>query len=75
MLLSYNDLVHTCGKIGNESTLSFNPLIQFADVNCFSHKSIYFLMFNFFIYPVLNRQLFFRSQKYGNKLTIPTNFY
>ena len=55
MLLSYNDLVHTCGKIGNESTLSFNPLIQFADVNCFSHKSFYFLMFNFLIYPVLNR--------------------
>ena len=63
MLLPYNNLVHARSKIGNESTLSFNPLIQFADVNCFSHKSIYFLMFNFFIYPVLNRQLFFSLPK------------
>ena len=46
MLLSYNDLVHTCGKIGNESTLSFNPLIQFADVNCFSHKYLIFYYLN-----------------------------
>ena len=32
-------------------TLSFNPFIQFTDINRFSHNSMYLLMFNSFIRP------------------------
>ena len=38
MFLTDDDLVHACRKVGDESTLSFNPLVQFADINSFSHK-------------------------------------
>ncbi len=46
MFLSYDDLVHTSSKVGNKRTLSFNPLVQFADINCFSHKYYYFYCLN-----------------------------
>ena len=72
MLLPHDDLIHTGSNVRHKSTLPFNPLVQFTDINYFSHIKYSFNVL-FIVYLII---LFFSSaQKYGNKIIKPTNIY